>query len=191
MSLTAQARAIAATVALGVAFYIVFAIAGEPWGTLNDISGAVLAALMAQLAWSTRQSWRAPRWALGGALVGAAVAILGSALVIFHVTGWFLAGLVTTLGFAGVGVWLLGVNRGRSRLATAAGVLMAAGVIVAPGVVLRYDDVASAPAWIYAGFAGWLGLLLFPVWLYRASRHAVPTAPAAALAGEAPEPGPA
>lgn len=157
----------AATVALGVVFYIVFAIAGQPWGTLNDVSGAVLAALMAQLAWSTRHTWRSPSWALGAALVGAAVAILGSALTIFHVTGWFLAGLVTTLGFAGVGGWLLGVNRGQSRLATVSGALTAAGVLVLPGVLLRYDDVAKAPPWIYAGFVSWIGLLLFPWWAWR------------------------
>ena len=170
MSLALQARAITAAVVLGVAFYIVFAIAGEPWGTLNDIAGAVLAALMAQMAWTTRELWRAPRWALGAALVGAAIAVLGSALVVFHQTGWFLAGLVTTLGFAGIGAWLLAVNRGRTWTGTAAGALMACGVIVLPGVLLRYDEVARAPAWIYAGFLGWLGILLFPWWAWRATR---------------------
>jgi len=167
VNLVVQSRLIAAAVVFGVVFYIVFAIAGEPWGTLNDIAGALLAALMAQLAWTTRNFWRAPRWALGAGLVGAAVAILGSALVVFHATGWFLAGLVTTLGFAGVGAWLLGVNRGASRLASVTGALMAAGVIVLPGVLLRYDDAAKAPPWIYAGFVGWIGLLLFPWWAWR------------------------
>jgi hypothetical protein len=185
MSLILQARAIAATVVLGVAFYIVFAIAGEPWGTLNDISGALLAALIAQLEWSTRDDWRAPRWALGAGLVGAAVAILGSALVVFHVTGWFLAGLVTTFGFAGVGLWLLAVNRGESRLATVTGALMAAGLIVLPGVLLRYDDPARAPGWVYAGFISWIGLLLFPWWTWRAVRGSAvaPTLAAGAATG--------
>lgn len=157
------------TVILAVAFYVVFVIAGEPWGTLNDISGAVLAALMAQMIWRTRELWRAPRWALGAGLVGAAVAILGSALVVFHVTGWFLAGLVTTLGFSGVGAWLLAVNRGRTWIGTVAGVLMACGVVVLPGVLLRYDDFSKAPIWVQAGFLGWLGTFLFPWWAWRAA----------------------
>lgn len=167
MNIVSQARAIAGALVLAAAFYIVFAIAGEPWGTLNDIATGLLAILVAQFVWSTRGHWRPPGWALCAGLVGATVAVLGSALVVFHVTGWFLAGLVTTLGFAGVGTWLLAVNRRESFMATITGALMTTGVIVLPGVLLRYDDIVHAPFWIYAGFISWLGILLFPWWAVR------------------------
>lgn len=176
MNIVLQARAIAGSLVLAAAFYIVFAIAGEPWGTLNDTATGLLAILIAQFVWSTRGLWRTPGWALCAGLVGAAVAVLGSVLVIFHVTGWFLAGLVTTLGFAGVGAWLLAVNRRESSMATITGALMTTGVIVLPGVLLRYDNFAQAPSWIYAGFISWLGVLLFPWWAVRIAGRQAPSA---------------
>ena len=108
----------------------------------------------------------------GLAVVGAGVAVAGSALVVSGTTGFFLAGLVSSVGFAGVGAWLVALARagragtGRVRaLAIAAGAVMALGVAVAPGIALRLDDMATAPAWVWIGFLGWLGVfVLYPVW---------------------------
>ena len=49
--------------------------------------------------------------AVGVAGLGAAVAIAGSALVTLDTTGWFLGGNVSSLGFAGVGAWLIALAR--------------------------------------------------------------------------------
>ena len=42
---------------------------------------------------------------------------------------------------------------------------MAFGVVMAPGIVLRLDDMANAPGWIWVGFLGWLGtFVVYPAW---------------------------
>ena len=47
----------------------------------------------------------------GLAVAGAALTVVGSALVVSGTTGFFLAGLVSSLGFAGIGAWLVAANR--------------------------------------------------------------------------------
>jgi hypothetical protein len=88
-----------------------------------------------------------------------------------------LAGLVSSVGFAGIGAWLLVASRtyaaaawprGIRRLGVAAGALMAVGVVSAPGVLLRLDDMATAPAWVWIGFLSWLGTFVaYPAWAIR------------------------
>ncbi len=106
---------------------------------------------------------------------GAAIAAVGSALVVTDTTGFFLAGLVSNVGFALVGLWLIGVNRGLAsdetlprQLATlglAAGVVMALGLASIPGIILGIDDMAWAPGWIWIGSVGWIGsFVLYPIW---------------------------
>jgi len=103
------------------------------------------------------------------------VATIGSALVVSGTTGFFLAGLVSSLGFAGIGAWLVVLNlridegarwpRGLRNLGVIAGALMAFGVAIVPGILLRLDDMATAPGWIWIGFIGWLGTFVaYPVW---------------------------
>ena len=42
---------------------------------------------------------------------------------------------------------------------------MALGVMQVPAIVLRLDDMATAPAWVWIGFLGWLGIyILYPAW---------------------------
>jgi hypothetical protein len=42
---------------------------------------------------------------------------------------------------------------------------MALGVVTAPGILLRLDDVATAPTWVWIGSVGWLGTYVaYPAW---------------------------
>jgi hypothetical protein len=59
---------------------------------------------------------RLSQFLLTAALIGALVASIGSAFVIFEVTGWFLAGLLNFFGYALVGLWLLGLSYTARRM---------------------------------------------------------------------------
>src|SRR5215472_1862890 len=91
LSVAVGISAVASAVSLGV-FFIV----GDPFGTINDALNGVLAVLSGVLAWRLSG-------AVGVtyvALLGVAIAVMGSALVMSGRTGFFLAGLVSSLGFA-------------------------------------------------------------------------------------------
>ena len=150
---------------------------GGPFGTINDIGNAATGVLSGWLALRLRRQipGRAGDVAAGVALAGAAFTVVGSALVVVGTTGFLLAGLVSSLGFAGIGAWLVVVNRGTRDVASwpprlralgvAAGALMAVGVVMAPGIPLRLDDMATAPTWVWIGFVGWLGTYVaYPAW---------------------------
>jgi hypothetical protein len=152
-------------------------VVGGPIGTINDIGNAATGLLGAALAWRLRRylSGRAHDLAVAAAISGAAVAFVGSALVVSGTTGFFLAGLVSSLGFAGIGTWLVAINRsGDSVLAwprrlrwlgILGGTLMVLGIVSVPGIVLGLDDLEAAPAWVWIGFLGWLGIYVtYPAW---------------------------
>ena len=139
------------------------------------------------LAWRLHPANRAsaPRlswFALGTNWVGAALCAVGSALVIFQTTGWFLAGLVTTFGYSLIGLWLLTTNllaprrlawpRRLSRFGVAAGGVTASGVLAGPGILARTEALGSAPwyvsAAIYVGGLGWC--VLYTIWCLWLSR---------------------
>src|SRR3954462_13845331 len=131
-----------------------FAVQG-PFGTINDIGNAATGVLSAGLAWRLRRqiSGRAASLSVCAAIVGAGLTVAGSALVVSGATGFFFAGLVSSVGFAGIGAWLVVLNKGDAMaailpprvrsLGTAAGGLMALGIAAAPGIVLRLDDMAA------------------------------------------------
>src|SRR5512138_1379063 len=113
------ALAVAAVELIGLVFIAIFYgfidNTSGPFGTLNDLCVALGGILSGVLAWMLYRAHHtyAPR--AGGvarvlALAGAMIAPLGSLLVIADVTGWFLAGLVTTFGYALIGLWLLCIN---------------------------------------------------------------------------------
>lgn len=173
---------------------------GEPpaLGTINDLGNATAAILTGWLAWRLRgqpgrPERRAATLATAAALAGAAVSVAGSALVLSGTTGFFLAGLVSSVGSAGIGAWLIATNRSRRgisaawpptirRLGVAAGALMAAGIVAAPGVALRLDDTATAPPWVWIGFLSWLGTyVVYPAWAIRLGLAATRTASQAHL----------
>ena len=172
LALAIGAVAAGSAVCLGTYFA-----AGGPFGTINDIGNAATGLLSGLLAWRLRRQIpeRAGDVAVGGALFGGAITVVGSTLVVSGTTGFLFAGLVSGVGFAGIGAWLVILNRtagevglwpSRLRaLGVAAGALMAVGVVLAPGIVLRLDDMATAPTWVWIGFLGWLGTYVaYPAW---------------------------
>ena len=94
-----------------------FAIQG-PFGTINDLGNGTAGVLSAGLAWRLRRQLSGTKGqvAVGAAIVGAALTVTGSALVISETTGFFLAGLVSSLGFAGIGTWLIALNRSETAV---------------------------------------------------------------------------
>lgn len=178
-----------AAVTSAVSLALLFAV-GDPFGRINDVANAATGVLSGCLAWRLRHRTsdrlRAP--AVASAAIGAALTVVGSALVVSGSTGFFLAGLVSSVGFAGVGVWLIALDRGHGpwssrfrRLRMLTGSLMALGILAAPGIVLRIDDMSTAPWWIWIASLGWLGVyVLYPVWAIRSgttdARAVVPTA---------------
>lgn len=153
---------------------IYFAVGG-PFGTINDIGNAAIGVLSGWLAWRMHRRGRPGAVATGAALVGAAITVVGSALVVSGTTGFLFAALVSSVGFAGIGAWLVAANRSADEAAAwpsrlralgiAAGGLMAVGLVTLPGIPLRLDDMATAPAWVWIGLTSWLGTYVaYPAW---------------------------
>ena len=185
--------AVAAGTAVCLATY--FVVSG-PFGTFNDVGNAATGVLSGWLAWRLRRQVDSPAAdaATGAALVGAAITVVGSALVVSGTTGFLYAGLVSSLGFAGIGAWLVVVNRSQAvaqrwpqalrRVGLVAGLLMMFGVVMVPGILLGLDDLATAPAWVWIGFVGWFGIYVaYPAWAIwmgivetRLAAHARPVA---------------
>jgi hypothetical protein len=174
------AMAVATVDLLGVVCLIVFFVVGDPFGIINDVANAVVGVLTAVLAWLARairpSGWH--RLALAAAVVGAIVMVIGSVLVIFDVTGYFLAGLVSAVGAAFIGCWVLIANlsppnvgelpRGVRMTGLAAGVVMLVGLLAVPGVLARVDDQNASPWYVVGAQLSWLGTyLLYPIWCFR------------------------
>ena len=148
-----------------VSLLLFFAVQG-PFGMINDVLNGVLAVLAGALAWTLSGSAAL----VYVAFLGALIAVVGSVLVITGTTGFFLAGLVSSAGFALIGAWLVWYSWSLDPSALrwvgiAAGALMVAGIVVVPGIAMRLDDMDKAPAWIWVGFVSWLGIyLVYPAW---------------------------
>jgi hypothetical protein len=195
------AIAIGGVALIGVVSLILFFAFGGFFGTFNDVCVAIEAILSALLAWMLYPAHRAysPRlspFLLTAALVGALVASIGSAFVIFDVTGWSLAGLMNVFGYALVGLWLLGLNYSAQRRGTwprrlgqfglVTGASMAIGLLTGPGIVGRIDDPALAAWFVYVAPVASLGwLLLYPIWSIWLGRLLLTYRLSAQLAAEA------
>jgi hypothetical protein len=162
-------------------FLILFFAVGQPFGTLNDAFIGLAGASSVVLAWMLHSHYRAQSPLLSWAAllvvaIGAFVVAVGSVLVIFRITGYFLSGLYMATGNALIGLWLLGLNyavwrsdpwpHGLVLLGVVTGVLMALGLVTIPGILKGIDGWESAPWYIsYVGLVGGLGwLVLYPVW---------------------------
>ncbi len=174
------AIAIGGVTLAGVVSIMLFFTVGGVFGSLNDLCNAVEAILSAGLASALHRLYRPhsprlSRFMLIAASAGALIATIGSILVIFEVTGWFLAALVSTFGFALIGLWLLGLSYVSARVGTwprpliqlglVAGSIMTIGLLAGLGIPGRIDDPGSAAWFVQAGLLSWLGTyLLYPAW---------------------------
>jgi len=180
------AIAIGAVTLLGIVSIVLFFVVGGVFGPLNDVCNGIEAILSAALAWALyplhrAQSARLGRFALCAAWVGALVAIVGSALIIFDITGWYLAALYTMVGYALIGIWLFGLNyaalrsflwpRRLAQLGLFAAVCMAIGFLAGPGMLGGVDDVGAAPWFVNIGLLGSMGwMFLYPIWSFWLGR---------------------
>ena len=165
---------------MGIVLIILFYTVGGIFGPMNDVANGLMAVLTAVLAWRLHpwhrgQAAGQSRGALAAAWLGALIAVAGSILVIFQFTGWFLAGLVTTFGYAFIGMWLVSVNgaaersqawpRRGAQLGRAAGASMMLGLLVGPGILRGVNSFAASPWWMTLGFLGGLGwFVALPLW---------------------------
>ena len=171
--------AIGIVAVIGLVAIILFFTVGGFWGPLNDLSIAIEALISATLAWMLHpifraQSSRLSQVMLIAAIVGSLIASIGSAFVIFSVTGYFLAGLIMGLGYAFLGIWFFAFNyrarlhdtlpRGLTLFGQIAGASMAIGFANISGILGRVDSPADA-SWIENfGQLGWLGWIFLPIW---------------------------
>jgi hypothetical protein len=169
---------------LAVLNLIIFYAVGGPFGFLNDVANGLIGLLSLALAWlwvrNRRGGWST--LAIAFASLGAIVMVLGSLLIILDITGWYLAGLVSSVGSAFIGIWLLIANRlhrgapelprGLIMLGMTTGIFMIIGWLALAGVIARIDDPQLAPLYVNAGLLNWMGTyLLYPVWCLWLSRR--------------------
>src|SRR6476469_433732 len=175
------AGAVAVTVPAAIVLLVVYYAVGGPFGTLKDLANALVGVLSAVLAAQTaRLGVPAPAVAAAGA--GGAVMVIGSWLVVTGRAGWVLAGLVSAVGAALVGAWLLALNvvvgrngvlpRSLPHLGSVSAAAMVLGVLVVPDILARCDTWEDLRWLVVTGFVGWLGLYLgYPVWCARLARR--------------------
>ena len=179
-SVASVALAVGAVGLVSVVSLALFFAVGKPFGAINDGTIGIVGVLSGLLAvvLDRRDPLEPPAVrtiATGAAVVGGVIVAAGSAFVISQTTGFLLAGLVESAGFALIGLWLIALNRSMATasrwprrlpsLGIGAGVVMAIGVVVVPGIAMGLDDMDTAPVWVWIGFIGWLGIFfLYPIW---------------------------
>lgn len=168
------------SVILAVIFIILMATVDVSFGTLNDVFNGIVGIASGILAWMLypQHHARSPllsRIALLLAVVGAIFTLLGSVLIIFEFTGFFLAGWYTAVGNALIGLWLGAfcfamrhndtLPQDLVRFGLVVGTIMAIGMLGIPGILAGVDSMASLPWYLIAVFFGFLGTyILYPIW---------------------------
>jgi len=166
---------------LGLAFIILFFTVGQPFGTLNDICIGLTAILSLVLVWMLYPGYHTQlpllsQVALVIAMFGAVLVLVGTALAISGVKGWFLSGLYMAAGNAMIGLWLLGLNYFALRdnslphslviFGLISGVILAPGLVTIPGIFRGIDSQEyELTTFNYIWWASSLGYLaLYPTW---------------------------
>jgi hypothetical protein len=185
-ALRLAALALASTAVVAVVCLTLLYVVGGVFGTVNDWANALVGWWMLLLAVLVRLErgggWQANA-AMGAAAGGAVGLTWGTWLVVTDTTGFYLAGLVSTLGLASLGAWMLLAHTasgtvgllgtGPARLGRVLGWLMVGGLLALPGALAGVDDVADAQWHSHlAEASAWLGAyVLLPVWSVRLARH--------------------
>jgi hypothetical protein len=166
---------------LGLAFIILFFTVGQPFGTLNDICIGLTALLSVVLVWMLYPGHHAQfpllsKVALVIAMFGALLVMVGSALAISGVKGWFLSGLYMAAGNAMIGLWLLALSYSALRgglyphslvvFGLISGVILALGLVTIPGIFRGIDTQEyELSIFNYIWWVSSLGYLaLYPTW---------------------------
>jgi len=177
---------LAAVAAVGVLGLILLSVVGDPFGTLKDLGNAAIGVLSAVLALAVSAGRGSVRpgghgVGLGASIVGGVIMIIGSLLVILGVSGWYYAALVSSLGAAGIGLWLVDVNdhfagfgglsAGALRLGRLAGIVMLAGVLAVPSLLNRIENWEVPPWYLSCSQVSWAGTyVLYPIWCVLLAR---------------------
>jgi hypothetical protein len=163
-----------------VALVLLFTVDGA-FGRVNDVLNAAIGVLSALLALVVLRSVGGSVPLVGLAVIGAAITVVGSWLVISGATGFQLAGFVSGVGFALIGAWLVSataagplgalLSPAQARLGLVAGGLMLAGIIGIAGVAMGIDTAEATPSWLWLYGIGWLGTYVaYPAWCLMVAR---------------------
>lgn len=177
------AIALAVVCVASIASLVIFFVGDGPFGLINDAGNGLMGVLSAALA--ILLVGQAAGWpGVAAAVIGAAVTVWGSWLVMSGTTGFVLAGFVSTIGFGLIGVWLAlvawgpmadewpGLLRALARMAAAA--MVVGGIAAIPGALMRIDAFADVPGWLWLFSVGWLGIyVLYPVVAFGLGRRLI------------------
>ena len=159
---------------------LMYTVNGPFFGTINDVFNSIIGISSVVLAWMLYAEIhaRSPMLSQVGltlAAVGAIFTIIGSVLIIFSVTDFVLAGWVTGVGNALIGIWLLTmctsllggdiVPHNLVVFGIVVGSFMTMGLLGIPGILARVDTMESLPWYLSASYLGFLGTyILYPIW---------------------------
>lgn len=167
------AMALAVACVASAASIALFFAVGGPFGLINDVGNALIGLLSATLA--ILLIGQAGGWpGVVAAVLGAAITVWGSWLVMSSTTGFVLAGFVSTVGFGLIGVWLALVAWSpmaedwsdvlRVVARVGAGALVIGGLVAVPAALARIDSYDAMPGWMWLFSIGWLGVYaLLPI----------------------------
>jgi hypothetical protein len=172
---------------LAVIFLILMFTVSISFGAINDVLNIIIGISSAVLAWMLYAEHHAKslgmsQIALIFAILGAIFSIVGSVLILYGFTDFFLAGLYSGLGNAFIGLWLMAFCYSMQRsdvlhhslilFGFVAGGFMTLGLIGIPGILARIDSMVSLPWYLYIALFGWLGTyVLYPIWTIWLGRN--------------------
>ncbi len=172
---------------LAIIFLTLMYTVNPSFGRVNDVFNSIIGIASVVLAWRLYAEYhvKSPlmsQIALALAVIGAIFTIIGSILIIFGFTDFVLAGWYSGIGYALIGLWLIGfcyaslhgdgLPHNLVVFGVIAGACMAIGLIGIPGIFAGIDSMESMPWYLYIAFFGWLGTyILYPIWTIWLGRN--------------------